>query len=133
MLPRTRRKTMARQSTIEKTLHVPSSGPAGSFPCRQTTNRLLSRHWYASSCTPRTARPLGSLRCLNDSSQARASAVEHATEGTLGTQRAALSLGNARQRWSGSSIPPCSAAYGWGTAPRHAPSARRSQPPPSFP
>lgn len=48
---------------------------------------------YASSCTPFTARPLGSFKFLKATSQARASAVEHATLGTLGTLRAALSLG----------------------------------------
>lgn len=35
----------------------------------------------------------GVVHVLNDSSQASASAVEHATLGTLGTLRAALSLG----------------------------------------
>lgn len=48
---------------------------------------------YASSCTPFTARPLGSFMFLKAASHARASAVEHATLGTLGTLRAALSLG----------------------------------------
>ena len=48
---------------------------------------------YACSCTPRTARPLGSFSCRNDSSHARASAVEQATLGTLGTLFAALTLG----------------------------------------
>ena len=45
------------------------------------------------SCTPVTARPLGSFMWANEASQARASAVEQATLGTLGTLRAALSLG----------------------------------------
>ena len=40
-----------------------------------------------------TARPDGSFMFLNASSQARASAVEQATLGTLGTERAALSDG----------------------------------------
>ncbi len=48
---------------------------------------------YASSCTPFTARPLGSFMFLKAASHARASAVEHATLGTLDTLRAALSLG----------------------------------------
>ena len=48
---------------------------------------------YAASCTPFTARPLGSFMFLKAESQARASAVEQATLGMLGTLRAALSLG----------------------------------------
>lgn len=48
---------------------------------------------YASSCTPATARPLGSFFPWKEASHASASAVEHATLGTLGTLRAALSLG----------------------------------------
>ena len=49
--------------------------------------------YSTSSCTSLTARPLGSFMFLKASSQARASAVEHATLGTLGTERAAESLG----------------------------------------
>ena len=44
---------------------------------------------YAASCTPATARPLGSFFPCSAVSQARASAVEQATLGTLGTLRAA--------------------------------------------
>lgn len=42
---------------------------------------------------PATARPLGSFFPWKEASHASASAVEHATLGTLGTLRAALSLG----------------------------------------
>ena len=45
------------------------------------------------SCMSFTARPEGSFMFLNASSQAKASAVEQATLGTLGTDRAALSDG----------------------------------------
>ena len=45
------------------------------------------------SCTPATARPLGSFIFWKALSQASASAVEQATLGTLGTLRAALSEG----------------------------------------
>ena len=48
---------------------------------------------YAWLCTPLTARPLGSFMPQNDASHANASAVLHATLGTLGTLIAALSLG----------------------------------------
>ena len=44
-------------------------------------------------CTFVTARPDGSALFLNDSSQARASAVLQAIDGTEGTQVAAWSLG----------------------------------------
>ena len=53
----------------------------------------LFTYLYACSCTPATARPLGSFWFLNEASHASASAVEQATLGTLGTLRAALSLG----------------------------------------
>lgn len=58
---------------------------------RESGERVQSR--YASSCTPATARPLGSFLPLKEASHARASAVEQATLGTLGTLRAALLLG----------------------------------------
>ena len=58
--------------------------------CAETVLRLCQ---YACSCMPLTARPLGSFIRLNVLSHARASAVLHATLGTLGTQAAALSLG----------------------------------------
>jgi hypothetical protein len=45
------------------------------------------------SCTPRTARPEGSFTFLNEASQARASAVLHATDGTDGTHAAAVADG----------------------------------------
>ena len=44
-------------------------------------------------CTLLTALPEGSLRLRKEASQARASAVEHATEGTDGTQAAAVAEG----------------------------------------
>ena len=44
-------------------------------------------------CTPSTARPEGSLQLANDWSQASASAVLHATDGTDGTHAAAVCEG----------------------------------------
>ena len=44
-------------------------------------------------CTPSTARPEGSLQLANDWSQASASAVLHATDGTEGTHAAAVCEG----------------------------------------
>lgn len=58
--------------------------------CAETVLRLCQ---YACSCMPLTARPLGSFIWLNVLSHARASAVLHATLGTLGTDMAALRLG----------------------------------------
>ncbi len=72
-----------------------SLGPSGllSYWAYFLTFSLSHLYQYAFSCTPCTARPLGSFMFLNALSQARASAVLHATLGTLGTVRAALSLG----------------------------------------
>ena len=66
--------------------------------CRK--NRHLTIPGYACSCTPLTARPLGSFIPANALSHANASAVLHATLGTLGTLRAALSLG----KWVAKSV-----------------------------
>ena len=63
---------------------------AASAPQGGVTNQGRSK---ACSWTPATARPLGSFRCLKAASHAKASAVEQATLGTLGTLRAALSEG----------------------------------------
>ena len=52
-----------------------------------------SDNFFFHKCTSLTALPLGSLTLANDLSQASASAVLHATLGTLGTLRAALSEG----------------------------------------
>lgn len=48
---------------------------------------------YACSCTPATARPLGSFMFFHAASHSSAFAVEHATLASWGTLRAALSLG----------------------------------------
>jgi hypothetical protein len=48
---------------------------------------------YESLCTLFTARPEGSIMFLNDASQAIASGVLHATDGTEGTHDAAESDG----------------------------------------
>ena len=55
--------------------------------------RAASNNFFFHKCTSLTALPLGSLTLANDLSQASASAVLHATLGTLGTLRAALSEG----------------------------------------
>ena len=55
------------------------------------TNQSLRQ--YAISWTPLTARPLGSFIPLKAASHSRAIAVEQATEASLGTLRAAESLG----------------------------------------
>ena len=57
------------------------------------TSRHPGQGLYECSCTPAMARPLGSFRSLNVSSHSSATAVEHATLASLGTARAALSLG----------------------------------------
>lgn len=58
------------------------------FPCLPSFP-----HPSAALCIPATARPLGSFMLRKASSHASASAVLHATLGTLGTERAAESLG----------------------------------------
>ena len=54
--------------------------------------------YSACSCTPATARPLGSFMFLNAASHSRAMAVEQATLASLGTLRAALSLGKSSEK-----------------------------------
>ena len=81
--------TTRRMSSLETYLSLPwvgeglREGPSGTMRGR--------RCFY--SCISFTALPDGSFMFLNAASQARASAVEQATLGTLGTERAALSEG----------------------------------------
>ena len=63
------------------------------FPFNLYAIRPLRRYLYESLCTLLTARPEGSIIFLNDASQAIASGVLQATEGTDGTQDAAESEG----------------------------------------
>jgi hypothetical protein len=63
------------------------------FPFKLYAIRPLCRYLYESLCTLLTARPEGSIIFLKEASQAMASGVLHATEGTDGTHNAAESDG----------------------------------------
>jgi len=62
-------------------------------PLQGGRGALHRDYLYESLCTLLTARPEGSFMFLNEASQARASGVLHATEGTEGTHKAAESEG----------------------------------------
>src|SRR4030042_5966063 len=85
IIPKTRKRMSQRM--ILKLSYFSSMN--GNIYC--TAIKLI--YLYESTCTFLTALPEGSIMFLKDASQARASAVLHATDGTDGTHDAAESEG----------------------------------------